>query len=289
MCKDGLGGRFVRRISGMAAFRRIVLALLFTASCGAPSFSFDGPDKSAQVDKALDIFKNPRQALEAALESYRAGNPASSVEALKYAAAGGEPLAQWKLGKMYSDGDGVPRDDYKAYQYFLQIVERFDEDTANWREKSVVASAYVAVGVFQLNGIPGSRLHADPEQAMRTFLYAATNFSDSNAQYNLARLYMDGAAGLGKDNRQAARWLNLAAEKGHVESQALLGHLLFAGNGVPVQRARGLMWLTLAREGANGKGQDWVKTLYEQDMKVADDADRQVALLYLEEHLKRRN
>jgi TPR repeat protein len=273
----------------MAAYGRIFLACFLAVAGAAPLFAFDGPDKSAPSDQALDIFKIQRQALQAALESYRAGNPASSVEALKYAAAGGEPLAQWKLGKMYADGDGVPRDDYKAYQYFLQVVEKYDEDTANWREKSVVASAFVAVGVFQLNGIPGSRLRPDPEQAMRMFLYAATNFSDSNAQYNLARLYMDGAAGLAKDNRQAARWLNLAAEKGHVESQALLGHLLFAGNGLPVQRARGLMWLTLAREGANGKGQDWVKTLYDQDMKVANDADRQVALVYLEEHLKKRN
>jgi TPR repeat protein len=245
--------------------------------------------KGSPSDQTLDIFKDPHQALQAALESYRAGNPASSVEALKYAAAGGEPLAQWKLGKMYADGDGVARDDYKAYQYFQQIVDKYDEDNANWREKSVVASAFVAVGVFQLNGISGARLRPDPEQAMRMFLYAATNFSDSNAQYNLARLYMDGAVGLAKDSRQAARWLNLAAEKGHVESQALLGHLLFAGDGVPRQRARGLMWLTLAREGANGKTQDWVRSLYDQDLKTANDNDRQIALVYLEEHLKKRN
>jgi uncharacterized protein len=143
--------------------------------------------------------------------------------------------------------------------------------------------------VFELKGIAGSRLRPDPDQAMRMFLYAATNFSDSNAQYNLARIYMDGAAGVAKDNRQAARWLNLAAEKGHVESQALLGHLLFVGDGLPRQRARGLMWLTLAREGANAKGQDWVRSLYDDDMKVANDTDRQVALVYLEEHLKKRD
>ncbi|HUO54011.1 MAG TPA: tetratricopeptide repeat protein [Rhodoblastus sp.] len=274
----------------MLAFGRIYLACFLAACGGAPSFAFDGADASSSSKQALDIFKNPHQALEAALESYRAGNPASSVEALKYAAAGGERLAQWKLGKMYADGDGVPRDDFKAYQYFLQIVDKYDEDTASWREKSVVASAYVAVGVFELKGIPGSRLKADPEQAMRMFLYAATNFGDSNAQYNLARLYMDGSAGLTKDNRQAARWLHLAAEKGHVEAQALLGHILFCGDGLPVQRARGLMWLTLAREGANAnKRQDWVRNLYDQDMKIANDNDRQVALVYLEEHLRRRD
>jgi hypothetical protein len=100
---------------------------------------------------------------------------------------------------------------------------------------------------------------------------------------------MDGAAGVSKDSRQAARWLNLAAEKGHVESQALLGHLLFSGDGVQPQRARGLMWLTLAREGASGKTQAWVSTLYDQDMKAASDNDRQVALVFLEEHMRKRD
>jgi uncharacterized protein len=271
----------------MARFGRLLLVCVLAASGGAPACAFDGPDKNAPANQTLDIFKDPHQALQAALESYRSGNSASSVEALKYAAAGGEPLAQWKLGKMYADGDGVPHDDYKAYQYFQQIVDAYDEDNPNWREKSLVASAYVAVGVFELKGIPGGKLRPDPEQAMRMFLYAATNFSDSNAQYNLARLYMDGGAGLAKDNRQAARWLNLAADKGHVESQALLGHLLFVGDGVPRQRARGLMWLTLAREGAGAKGQEWVQSLYDQDLKIANDNDRQIALVYLEEHIKK--
>ncbi len=273
----------------MSALGRIFLAGLCAACCGATAFAFDGSGPASTSGKTLDIFKDPHQALEAALEDFRSGHGASSVEALKYAAAGGETLAQWKLGKMYADGDGVPRDDYKAYQYFQQIVDKYDADAANWRENSVVASAFVAVGVFELNGIGGARLKADPEQAMRMFRYAASNFGDPDAQYNLARLYMDGAAGLAKDNRQAARWLHLAAAKGHVESQALLGHLLFRGDGLPVQRARGLMWLTLAREGANGKVQHWVQVLYDQDMTAANDTDRQVALVYLEEHLKKRD
>lgn len=278
----------------MSAWRGLILAC-WVAS-GGSALAFDGADKSPANPAPLDIFKNPHQALQAALESYRSGNPASSVEALKYAAAGGELLAQWKLARMYADGDGVQRDDYKAYQYFSQIVDNYDEDNPKWREQSVVASAYVACGVFQLSGIPGSKLKADPDEALKLFFYAATNFADPNAEYNLARLYMDGAAGLAKDNRQAARWLNLAAEKGHVESQALLGHMLFSGDGVPMQKARGLMWLTLAREGANAHGkipshgsdksQDWVRELYESDVKTATDNDRQAALVYLEDHLK---
>ena len=39
-----------------------------------------------------------------------------------------EPLAQWKLGRMYAEGDGVTRDDAKAYDYFSRIVDHFAEE-----------------------------------------------------------------------------------------------------------------------------------------------------------------
>ena len=47
--------------------------------------------------------------------------------------------------------------------------------------------------------------------------------------------------------------------------------------------------LALAREGASGKTQAWVDALYQQDMKAASDNDRQVALVFLEEHMRKRN
>ena len=234
-------------------------------------------------------YHDAQQALQAGIATYRAGNAKSSVDALTYAAQGGAALAQWKLGKMYAAGDGVAADDYKAYQYFLQIVQNYDEDATPRRELSVVASAFVAVGAYSLNGIANSSLHPDPRRALNMFQYAATNFGDANAQYNLARMYLDGA-GVDKDARQAARWLRLAAEKGHAPSQALLGHLLFTGpEGVQRQRAQGLMFLTLARESASDPaGDHWIVDLYDKAMGQANDNDRQAALAYLESYLKKR-
>jgi len=55
-------------------------------------------------------------------EKFCSGDTASAIEALKYAASEGEPLAQWKLAKIYANGDGVSRDDLRAYDYFSQIV-----------------------------------------------------------------------------------------------------------------------------------------------------------------------
>lgn len=243
----------------------------------------------AAEKSARTHFADPAQALQAGIERYQAGDAQNSVAPLTYAAQGGAALAQWKLGKMYAAGDGVIADDRKAYQYFLQIVQNFDEDRTPRREYSLVASAFVAVGVYSLNGIPKTDIHADTRRALSMFQYAAVNFGDANAQYNLARMYIDGA-GVEKDARQAARWLRLAAEKGHAPSQALLGHMLFNGEeGVGRRRAEGLMYLTLARESASdATKEEWIVALYDKAMAAASDSDRRTALANLESYLRRR-
>jgi TPR repeat protein len=282
----------MRMFSYAAVYLLIVISLagLSVLSASGSARAFDGASSTDNSKAPLQMFKNPQAALRAGLEGVRSGDSHSAVEALKYAAAGGESLAQWKLGKMYADGDGVPHDDVKAYEYFSQIVQSYDEDNPNRRAQAVISSAFVAVGVYSLNGIANTKIQPDPERALEMFQYAATNFGDANAQYNLARMYLDGA-GVKKDGRQAARWLNLAADKGHCQAQALLGHILFAGHdGVQRQRARGLMWLTMARKAlVDPKKDQWIVDLYDKAVATANDGDRQVAQIYLDDYLKKRN
>jgi uncharacterized protein len=266
--------------------------LLSLAAClpGSRIGAFEGTD-SARVEKApRPVFPTPQAALQAGLEGFRAGDATSAIAALNYAASGGEPLAQWKLARIYANGDGVPQDDLKSYDYFSQIVANYDDDNPDRRgDRAIVSSAIVALGVYNLNGI-NNKVRPDPQRALRMFQYAATAFKDANAQYHLARMHLEGA-GVEKDGREAVRWLNLAAEKGHLQAEALLGQTLFLGReGVPEQRARGLMWLTLAREAAIDSSKDkWIIDLYDRAVASATDEDRREALSYLEDHLKRRS
>jgi uncharacterized protein len=277
----------------MLTFSRISGVVLFgLAAClpGSRIGAFEGVD-GASVEKApLQTFATPRAALQAGLEGFRSGNTTSAIEALKYAAAGGELLAQWKLAKIYANGDGVPRDDIKAYDYFFQIVTNYDEDDANRRDLAIVSNASVSLGIYDLNGIANSEVGPNPQRALQLFQFAATNFGDANAQYHLARMHLDGA-GVGKDGREAIRWLFLAADKGHLQAEALLGQTLFTGReDVRPQRALGLMWLTLARDAAiDSKKDKWVIDLYDEAVGSANDGDRQDALADLENHLKHRN
>jgi len=210
---------------------------------------------------------------------------ASSLSALQNAAEDGDPIAQWKLGRMYADGDGVVQDDLRAFEYFSRIANAHAEDSPSAPQAAIVANAFVALGRYYLNGIPNSKIAADPDRAREMFSYAASHFGNADAQYDLARLYLKDAGTSRDDFRHGARWLGLAAQKGQHQAQALLGQMLFDGDCLPPQRARGLMWLTLAYENA-GPEESWIKESYNRAMASASESDRATALQMLRRWLE---
>jgi hypothetical protein len=262
----------------------LLAAFLFLAVGPAAAFDASGSNTPAKISPRN--YASAEQALRAGLDDLNAGDSASGVDALTYAAEGGQPVARWKLGEMYADGVGVKRDDVKAYHYFNKLVQDYDEDALDPRNRSAVSSAFVAVGVYSLTGIPNSDVRPDPERARELFQYAAATFGDPDAQYNLAHMYMVGSGGLAQDKLVAIRWLMLASCKGHRPSQALLGHLLFVGDGVVPQRAKGLMWLTIASKGAEGPQDEWIRELYRRDFAAANAQDRDMATAMLNERAK---
>jgi TPR repeat protein len=264
------------------------LAMALLACCAAPALALDGksqPPTAAALP--ADVFKSTRDAFRAGIQEYNAGDKTGAVKALEYAAQQGHALARWKLGRMYADGDGVPQDDLKAFEHFSRIADENADESPDAPNARFVASAFVALGSYYLDGIPTTYVKPNPDRAREMFQYAATYFGDPDAQYNLARMHLDGAGGA-KDPRQAMRWLNLAAEKNHLQAQALLGHMLFTGEGGMRQKARGLMWLTMARDAANADRDAWVIDLYNKDFAEAADTDRQAATVYLEQQARRR-
>jgi TPR repeat protein len=182
---------------------------------------------------------------------------------------------------MYADGDGVIQDDLRAFEYFSRIANAHAEDSPSAPQATIVANAFVALGRYYLNGIPNSKIKADPERAREMFSYAASYFGNADAQYDLARLYLKTVGSSRDDFRYGARWLGLAAQKGQHQAQALLGQMLFNGDQLPRQAARGLMWLTLARDSA-APDETWIKESYNKAIAKASEDDRAMALKMLE-------
>jgi TPR repeat protein len=74
----------------------------------------------------------------------------------------------------------------------------------------------VALGNYYLEGIPDASIKPDIQRAREMYAYAASYFGDPDAQYRFARLLLDGNGGP-EEHKQVARWLALAAGKGHYD------------------------------------------------------------------------
>jgi TPR repeat protein len=261
----------------MRIFERIIfVALISGTACALPAFAFDG--SPVNKDGAIPVVSaqpGTAPALKRAVAP-----PDTSLTSLQYAAEGGHPVAQWKLGRMYADGDGVAQDNLRAFEYFSRIANAHAEDNPSAPQAPIVANAFVALGRYYLDGIPNSKIKPDAERAREMFSYAASYFGNADAQYDLARLYLNGI-GMQRDPKYGARWLGLAAQKGQHQAQAMLGQMLFNGDQLPRQAARGLMWLTLAQEGIR-PDEGWIKDSYSKAFAKASDDDRAMALQMLE-------
>jgi len=272
----------------MRIFDRTIAALMLgTALAAAPAFAFDGAPVN-QRDTTIPVVSGP----PATVTKNPAATPEQtpdSFKALEYAAdIDGYALAQWKLGRMYAAGDGVARDDLRAFDYFSRIAKDHAQDSPSTAQSAVVANAFVALARYYLNGIPNSNVKSDPDRAREMLYYAASYFGSADAQYDLARLYLRSTNATPNDFTYGARWLGLAAQKGQHQAQAMLGQMLFNGDRLPPQRARGLMWMALASDSAN-PDEAWIKESYNQALSRASEDDRAMAAQMLKSWLQGRH
>uniref|UniRef100_U9STP2 HCP-like protein n=1 Tax=Rhizophagus irregularis (strain DAOM 181602 / DAOM 197198 / MUCL 43194) TaxID=747089 RepID=U9STP2_RHIID len=122
-----------------------------------------------------------------------------AFELYQIAANSGNIIAQYNLGCCYIHGNGVYKDDDKAFELFKKLAER---------EYS--------------NGI---RIGTDIDKQKAFELYQeSANFGNSSAQYNLALMYENGE-GIKKDINQATYWYNKSAEQGDQGAQNKLNKL----------------------------------------------------------------
>lgn len=201
------------------------------------------------------------------------------IAALEAAAAAGDAMAQWQLGLMYESGEGVVQDKAKAFGYFSEIADQHADAAPKGVESDIVAHSFVKIGEYYRDGLPEAGIAKDEDTSSKLILHAATYFGDAEAQYRVGEMYLDSDE-LGDNPVQSARWLALAAKKGHVPAQAKLGDMLFNGDGgIKANPVEGLMWLTIAsRASVDTVDADWIEELLNNDMSVASPDQRKQAV-----------
>ena len=245
----------------------------------------------AQYQLARMIFNDPSSTPE---------QTAQALERLTKAAEAGQDCAQYALGKIYRDGQGVEKDIQKA-------VARFT--LAATKENSFAA---FALGKLYLAG--DAALPRDPAAALKWLTYAA-ELGNQFAQYRLGKLLLKGDDGIPKDVITAIRWLTAAAkqENGYAEyalalvyltgedapkdsvkalsllkrsagrgnqfAQYRLGKLLLQGEDAPKDVKAAIRWLTAAAEQGNQYAQYALGKLYLSDDPEVHDPDNGIQWL----------
>ena len=247
----------------------------------APSLPFDAADTAGKPQvRSASPRKSSAEAMRVAFEDLKGGDQKRAVSSLLNAADHGNEVALWQLGHMYATGKVVPKDDVAAFKYYRTFADRNSNVDPASPIARYVADAFVNVGHYYLTGIPNSPVVPNPGLAQKMFNHAAKYFGDPEAQYQLARMLLDGKSAE-RDPVRAVQWLNQAANKRHYEAQALLGRILFKGEVGRRDPAWGLMWLIVAFD-ASGAKVPWIAELHDNAFKQASDKERAEALVLLE-------
>ncbi|CAG0973004.1 Secretory immunoglobulin A-binding protein EsiB [Rhizobiaceae bacterium] len=253
--------------------RAIARAALVTVALGAGTAGALAFDDNVFDDKTgVKAQSSPWAVFRFGFSAYKSGHKDQAVEAYRYAAENGQIGARWKLARMYAEGDGVVRNDYEAFKFFSAIAQQDIEPGSP--DESYVSDALVALGRYLKKGIPDSPVRPDPVAAQEYFMRAAATYRNPNAQFEMGKMFLRGDGGVKASVRQAGRWLQLAAEKGHAGAQATLGNLLFESGKV----VRGLAMMTAALERANPIDRSWIQTMQEEAFALAGEADRRTAI-----------
>ena len=267
------------RISELA--RTAVLSALVVAALLGGGRTALAHDDTVFDDKTGNVKaqSNPWAVFRFGYSAYKNGHKDQAAEAYKYAAENGQIGATWKLARMYAEGDGVARNDFEAFKFFSEIIDQDVEPGSP--EESYVSDALVALAGYLRSGIPDSPVKADPAAAREFYMRAAATYRNPVAQYEMGKMFLKGEGGVKASIRQAGRWLQLAAEKGHAGAQATLGHLLFQSGKV----VRGLAMMTAALERAKPDDQVWIRSMQEEAFALADEPDRRTAIALAEDML----
>ena len=148
----------------------IIPVLLFSLFLGLPSYSSD-------FDKGLTAYNN--------------GDYATALKEWKPLAEEGDVDAQYHLGVLYDNGDGVPQDYKEAVRWYTLAAEQG------------VAEAQFNLGNMYYDG---QGVSVDYKEAVRWFTLAAEQ-GDVDAQYNLDFIHRKGL-GVPQDDKEAVWYDN---------------------------------------------------------------------------------
>lgn len=220
--------------------------------------------------------------VEAAIEhgfgAYKSGYYDMAIPPLEFAAARNEFLAEFYLATIFARAETQYSDRARAYLLFKKIADRHHDIDPDDRRAPFVARALTVVAGYVAGGLPEMRLAPNRERAIDLYQVAATLFDDADAQFELARLYLQPERPYKDDVLRAKDWLMKLAQDGHSGAQAQLAQLFWAGRYVERDPTRALGLIDMAVETASPRDRDWIDEIHQNIYCATPEPARQKAV-----------
>jgi TPR repeat protein len=146
----------------------------------------------------VSAWAGPQEDYRKGWEYFQAKDYAEAVKLYRKAAEQGNASAQFNLGNMYSNGEGVTPDDTEAVKWYRKAADQGH------------ASAQLNLGNMYDNG---EGVMLDDTKAVKWYRKAAEQ-GHAKAQFNLGIMYAIGE-GVPQDHVTAHMWYNLGGSSGN--------------------------------------------------------------------------
>ncbi len=203
--------------------------------------------------------------IEAGLAAYARGDYGAALRAIRPLAEQGDARAQARLGTMYMNGEGVPKNAEEGVRWYREAaaqgfmdaqvnlgtayargegVPKDDAVAARWYRMAAEQGDAVAQGTLGMMYQIGIGLRQNSSKAVHWYAKAAEG-GYALAQVALGAMYHQGD-GVTQDSVAAASWYRKAAEQGDPEAQWQLGRMYIDGDGVEQDPVRAYAWMTIS-------------------------------------------
>jgi hypothetical protein len=170
------------------------------------------------------------------------------------AAERGSLSAFFLVGRCFSEGAGVERDEGEAVTWYRKAADQGN------------AIAQNALGVCYLKGWGVAK---DEAEAVKWFRKASDQ-QIASAQYYLGLSYENGWS-VAKDEAEAVKWFRKAADREQAQAQCDLGFRYLKGRGVTKDEAEAVQWFRKAADQGDATAQNNLGTCYLEGTGVAKD------------------
>lgn len=260
---DAVGDKFGGAARRARRLLRAVLVGVTLGGVGVAGLTMPTTPSSAADKTPKLAFSSERAAYSQGLGGFRSGNLDIAVPALQFAAERGVLAARSYLARIYGDEKSTYADHARAYRLFRSIVETHgDVDPDDTRTAPYVAHAWTALGEYLRDGVPALKIAPDLEKAAAYFQYAAQEYNNRAAQFELAKLYLERFKSDQKV-RLALHWLAVLSRTGDVGAQAYLSDLMWRGKFTKKDPKRALALISVAGANAGPHDRDWIEDIHQ--------------------------